>query len=90
MGGISYNVMLRGLCAGLSWFRLLYFPAEHTGHVTPHIIRYTTHSICISNNSEGSKKLPDNGTLLSIHAGASILNKGMVKSVHIVGHFYYV
>jgi hypothetical protein len=21
MGGISYNVWLRGLCAGLSWFR---------------------------------------------------------------------
>jgi hypothetical protein len=28
MGGISYNVWLRGLCAGVSWFRLLCFPAE--------------------------------------------------------------
>jgi hypothetical protein len=24
---ISYNVLLRGLCAGLSWFSLLCFPA---------------------------------------------------------------
>jgi hypothetical protein len=26
--GISYNVWLCGLCAGVSWFRLLCFPAE--------------------------------------------------------------
>jgi hypothetical protein len=25
IGGISYNVWLRGLCAGVSWFRLLCF-----------------------------------------------------------------
>jgi hypothetical protein len=28
MGGISYNMWLRGLCAGLSWFLRLYFLAE--------------------------------------------------------------
>jgi hypothetical protein len=32
--------------------------------------RYTTHSICISSNSEGSKKLPDDGRLLPKHVGA--------------------
>jgi hypothetical protein len=54
-------------------------------------ILYTsnTHSICISSNSEESKKLPDNGRLLPKHVGASIQNKGVVQSVHIVGHFYY-
>jgi hypothetical protein len=34
--------------------------------------RYTTQSICISSNSEGSKKLPDDGRLLPKHVGASI------------------
>jgi hypothetical protein len=34
--------------------------------------RYTAHSICISNNSEGSLKLPDDGRLLQTHVGASI------------------
>jgi hypothetical protein len=33
--------------------------------------RYTAHSICISSNSEGSKKLPDYGRLLPKHVGAS-------------------
>jgi hypothetical protein len=28
MSGISYNVWLCGLCAGVSWFRPLCFPAE--------------------------------------------------------------
>jgi hypothetical protein len=28
MSGISYNVWLRGMCAGVSWFHLLCFPAE--------------------------------------------------------------
>jgi hypothetical protein len=36
-----------------------------TGHVT-------THLICISSNSEGSKKLPDDGRLLPKLVGASI------------------
>jgi hypothetical protein len=48
-----------------------------------------THFICISSNSEGSKKLPDDGRLLLKHVGASIWNKGVVQSVHIVGHYYY-
>jgi hypothetical protein len=33
IGGISYNVWLRGLCAGVSWFLLLCFPAGN--HDTP-------------------------------------------------------
>jgi hypothetical protein len=41
--------------------------------------RYTTHSICISSNSEGSKKFPDDGRLLSKHLGASVYNKGVVQ-----------
>jgi hypothetical protein len=35
-------------------------------------ILYTTYSICISSNSDGSKKLPDDGRLLPKHAGASV------------------
>jgi hypothetical protein len=54
----------------------------------PHIIWYTTHSMCNSGNSEGSKKLPDDGRLLPKHVGASLKNKGAVQSVHIVGYFY--
>jgi hypothetical protein len=49
--------------------------------------RYTTHSHCISRNSEGSKKLPDEGRLLPKHVGASTQNKGCYKSVHIFGYF---
>jgi hypothetical protein len=41
-------------------------------HSGTHLIRYTTHSICISSNSEGSKQLPDDGRLLAKHVGASI------------------
>jgi cytochrome c oxidase assembly factor CtaG len=59
MGGVSYNAWLRELCAGLSWF-----PREPR--------QYTTHSICISGNSERSKKLPDDSRLLLKHVGASI------------------
>jgi hypothetical protein len=33
--------------------------------------RYTTHSHCISSNSEGPKNLPDDGRLLPKHVGAS-------------------
>jgi hypothetical protein len=49
---------------------------------------YTTHSICISSNSDGSKKLPDDGGLQPKHVGDSIQNKGVEQSVHIIGHFY--
>jgi hypothetical protein len=41
-------------------------------------------------NSEGSKKLPDDGRLLPKHVGANIQNKGLVQSVHIVGYIYHV
>jgi hypothetical protein len=34
-------------------------------------LRYTTHSICISGNLDGSKTLPDNGRPLPKHVGAS-------------------
>jgi hypothetical protein len=49
-----------------------------TGHVTTHYM-ITTHSICISSNSEDSKKLPDDGRLLPKHVGASIHNKRVVQ-----------
>jgi hypothetical protein len=35
----------------------------------------TTYSICISSNSDGSKKLPDDGRLLQKHVGASTYNR---------------
>jgi hypothetical protein len=59
-------------------------PRNHTLCDIPPILY-----VCISCNSEGSKKLPEDGRLLPKHVGASIQNKGVVKSVHIVGHFYY-
>jgi hypothetical protein len=49
-------------------------------------ISNTPNSICISSNSEGSKKHHDDGRLLPKHVGANTYSKGMVKkSVHIVG-----
>jgi hypothetical protein len=33
--------------------------------------------------------LRSDGRLLPKHVGASIQNKGVVQSVHMVGHFYY-
>jgi hypothetical protein len=42
----------------------------------------------LDHDSEGSKKLPDDVRLLPKHVGASIYSKGVVQSVHIVGHFY--
>jgi hypothetical protein len=36
-----------------------------------HVIWYTTRPICISSNSGGSNKLPDDGRLLPKHVGAS-------------------
>jgi hypothetical protein len=59
-------------------------PRNHTLYDIP------THSICISSNSEGSKKLPGDGRLLPKEVGASIWNKEVIQSVHIVGHYYYV
>jgi hypothetical protein len=43
----------------------------------------------ISSNSDGSKKLPDDGRLLPKHVGAIVRIKEWYKSVLIVGHFYY-
>jgi hypothetical protein len=51
---------------------------------------YTTYSICISSNSEESKKLPDNGRPLPKHVGACILNKGVVQFSACVGCFCYI
>jgi hypothetical protein len=57
IGGISYYVWLRGLCAGVSWFCLLCFLADN--HDTPvHRPR---------------KKLPDDGRLLPKHASVHIV-----------------
>jgi hypothetical protein len=45
---------------------------RHTGHATTHYtLWYTTHSICILSNSEGYKKLADDGRLLPKYVGAS-------------------
>jgi hypothetical protein len=49
--------------------------------------KYTTHPICISSNSGGPNKLPEDGRLLQKHVGASAQNKGVVQSVHIAGLF---
>jgi hypothetical protein len=67
------------------------------GSSTSHIYTQTVHlhtdsmhnTICIPSNSEGSKKLPDDGRVLPKHVGASIWNKGAIQSVHILGHLYY-
>jgi hypothetical protein len=52
-------------------------------------VRYTTYSICISSNSDESKKLPDDGKPQPKHVGACILNKGMVQFSACVGCFRY-
>jgi hypothetical protein len=44
---------------------------QHTGHVTTRYMIYHPFD-CISSNSDGSKKLPDDGRLLPKHVGASI------------------
>jgi hypothetical protein len=48
-------------------------------------LRYTIHSIYTSSNSEGSKKLPDDGRLLPKYVEANTYNKGAVQSVYTVG-----
>jgi hypothetical protein len=52
--------------------------------------RYTTYSICISGNSDESKKLPDDGRPMPKHVAARILNKGVVQFSACVGCFCYV
>jgi hypothetical protein len=61
---------------------LAHRPRNHTLYDIP-----PTRFVRISSNSEGSKKLPDDGRLLPKHVGASTQNKGCYKSVRIVGHF---
>jgi hypothetical protein len=40
---------------------------------------YTTYSICISSNSDESKKLPGDGRLLPKHVAVCVLNKGVAR-----------
>jgi hypothetical protein len=56
------------------------WPVCHS-FVVPSVVRPSsaTHSICISSNSAGSKKLPDDVRLLPKHVGGSIWNKGVVQ-----------
>jgi vacuolar-type H+-ATPase subunit I/STV1 len=75
-----YNAMLMFSVVGshyVLWFRLLCFPAQHKS--TTYNILYITYSICISSNSDESKKLPGDGRPLPKHVGACILNKGVVQ-----------
>jgi hypothetical protein len=70
-------------------FNLFYF-TQGVLHINPLSViyfRYTTYSICISSNSDESKKLPDDGRQLSKHVGACILNKGVVQFSAYVGFF---
>jgi hypothetical protein len=50
---------------------------RHTGHINVHYMIYHL-LICISSNSDGSKKLPNDGRLLPKQVGACILNKGVI------------
>jgi hypothetical protein len=43
IGGISYNVSLCGLCAGVLWFRSLRFPADRDTYLST----YTRHTYII-------------------------------------------
>jgi hypothetical protein len=47
-------------------------PAGKHNRPRKHTYDYTTNLICISGNSEGSKKLPDDGRLLPSRVGASM------------------
>jgi hypothetical protein len=76
------SFQLDGLTYGTTTIR-------HTGQVTTHYMIYHSFYLFLG-NSEGSKKLPGDGRLLPKYVGASIWNKGVVKSVRIVSHFYYV
>jgi hypothetical protein len=56
-----------------------------TCDVTTHYRTYHPFN-CISSNSEGSKKLPDDGRLLPKYVEAGIQNKGVVKLSSYGGH----
>jgi hypothetical protein len=43
----------------------------HTDSLSVTYFRFTIRPICISGNSEGSNKLPDDGRLVPKHVGAS-------------------
>jgi hypothetical protein len=97
VGGILYNVWLRGLCAGVLWFRLLCFLAQlgsttlrHTGHLNIHYMIPSIRSVFQVTNSDEPKKLPDGGRPLPKHVGACILNKGLVQFSTYAGCFWYV
>jgi hypothetical protein len=63
VGGISYNVWLRGLCAGLSWCRLLCFPAECIL-----LILFNTYDIMFSGHKTPSHPgLKNRGAKLATH-----------------------
>jgi hypothetical protein len=49
----------------------LYMTSRHTGHVTTRYMIYHP-SVCISLNSGGSNKVPDDGRLLLKHVGANM------------------
>jgi hypothetical protein len=51
---------------------------RHTDHINIHYMIYHLFDLK-SGNSDGSKKLPDDGRLLPKHVGASILNTGVVQ-----------
>jgi hypothetical protein len=53
---------------------------QHSGtqDTKTYIIWYTSYLFCISSNSHGSKKLPDDGRLLPKHVEACILNKEVI------------
>jgi hypothetical protein len=71
MGGISH--VLLELPFAMS-FNLFYSTQDviRTNILSVIYFRYITHSICISSNSEGCNKLPDDSRLLPKHVGASI------------------
>jgi hypothetical protein len=53
---------------------------RHTGHLTkPTLYDIPPNHSVFSRNSEGSKKLPDDGRLLPKHVGAGIKNKVVVQ-----------
>jgi hypothetical protein len=76
----SYQRIVPSSCVQRQW--LWWFhgttTVRHTGHVTT---RYMIchPSVCISRNSGGSNKLPDDGRLLPKHVGANTYNKGVVQ-----------
>jgi hypothetical protein len=63
---------------------------QNTGHIKLTLYDIPPVLFCISSNSHGSKKLPDDGRLLLKHVGACILSGELCSSVHCVGCLCYV